>query len=243
MRLSRIVRRKTEKRGEILSSRMTSRKAKNGRKPMKIQKPSRRIRKRGNGMKLKRNTKRKRYGTVEETEKKDSESRRTIVEEKRKTRDDSAEPMVFSAEAYDDESKLQRTVFMGNLPVKVKKMTLMKEYKCIGDIESVRIRSVPILDSKIPRKWAIFEGKINESIDRSFPMQCPCLHCFKGEKSAQAALSHNMAEVGRNHIRVDRAYPSRKKLKGESASLYDNKRTVFVGNLPFDVKDEELCVV
>jgi len=36
------------------------------------------------------------------------------------------------------------------------------------------------------------------------------------------------------------AYVPYKKLKGESVPLYDNKRTVFVGNLPFDVKDEEL---
>lgn len=45
-------------------------------------------------------------------------------------------------------------------------------------------------------------------------------------------------QVGGNHIRVDRACPPRKKLKGDeaSASLYSNKRTVFVGNLPFDVK-------
>lgn len=35
---------------------------------------------------------------------------------------------------------------------------------------------------------------------------------------------------------MDRACPPRKKLKGENAPLYDNKRTVFVGNLPFDVK-------
>lgn len=43
-------------------------------------------------------------------------------------------------------------------------------------------------------------------------------------------------QVGGNHIRVDRACPPRKKLKGDSSLLYDNKRTVFVGNLPFDVK-------
>lgn len=43
-------------------------------------------------------------------------------------------------------------------------------------------------------------------------------------------------QVGGNHIRVDRACPPRKKLKEDSSPLYDNKRTVFVGNLPFDVK-------
>lgn len=50
------------------------------------------------------------------------------------------------------------------------------------------------------------------------------------------ALVFHYMQVGGNHIRVDRACPPRKKLKGEHTPLYDNKRTVFVGNLPFDVK-------
>uniref|UniRef100_A0A0A9HW97 RRM domain-containing protein n=1 Tax=Arundo donax TaxID=35708 RepID=A0A0A9HW97_ARUDO len=48
-----------------------------------------------------------------------------------------------------------------------------------------------------------------------------------------------MALFGGNHIRVDMACPPRKKLRQEGP-LYDRKRTVFVGNLLFDVKDEEL---
>lgn len=68
-----------------------------------------------------------------------------VVGEKRKTADDSAE-MVVSKEGFDDESKLQRTVFVGNLPLKMKRKALLKEFKQFGEIESVRIRSVPILD-------------------------------------------------------------------------------------------------
>jgi nucleolar protein 12 len=50
-----------------------------------------------------------------------------------------------------------------------------------------------------------------------------------------------MSLIDGNHIRVDRACPPRKKLKGQDAAhLYDTKRTVFLGNLPFDVKDEEV---
>jgi nucleolar protein 12 len=62
---------------------------------------------------------------------------------------------------------------------------------------------------------------------------------FKDEQGARAALSHNMALFDGNHVRVDMACPPRKKLKGEGP-LYDRKRTVFVGNLPFDIKDEEV---
>lgn len=43
-------------------------------------------------------------------------------------------------------------------------------------------------------------------------------------------------QVEGHHIRVDQACPPRKKLKGDNTTLYDHKRTVFVGNLPFDAK-------
>ncbi|XP_059656838.1 nucleolar protein 12 [Cornus florida] len=157
-----------------------------------------------------------------------------LVGEKRKTVDN-PEDMLVSKEDFDDEDKLLRTVFVGNLPLKVKKKALLKEFSQFGEVESVRIRSIPIIDSKVPRKGAIIKKQINDSID-----SVHAYIVFKTEQSAQASLDHNMAVVGGNHIRVDRACPPRKKLKGEQPLLYDNKRTVFVGNLPFDVKDEEL---
>ncbi|KAF5772564.1 putative RNA recognition motif domain, nucleotide-binding alpha-beta plait domain superfamily [Helianthus annuus] len=142
---------------------------------------------------------------------------------------------LVAKEGFDDEEKLLRTVFVGNLPLKVKKKALLKEFDRFGEIESVRIRSVPILDDKTPRKGAIIKKQINDAVDR-----VNAYIVFKTEDSAQASLSHNMAVVGGNHIHVDRACPPRKKFKGENAPLYDTKRTVFIGNLPFDVKDEEL---
>ncbi|XP_030947955.1 RNA-binding protein 34 [Quercus lobata] len=176
----------------------------------------------------------KKFGAVEEEEEEEKREKKVVVGVKRKTVD-SVEDMVVSNNGFDDESKLLRTVFVGNLPLKIKKKALIKEFKQFGEIESVRIRSVPVLDTKLPRKGAILSKKINEAAD--------CVHAyivFKTEESAQASLSHNMAAVAGNHIRVDRACPPRKKLKGEIGSLYDSKRTIFVGNLPYDVKDEEL---
>ncbi|ERN01176.1 RNA-binding protein 34 [Amborella trichopoda] len=158
------------------------------------------------------------------------------VDEKRKAMkgDKSTDPAV-SKESFDDNDKLQRTVFVGNLPLKLKKKALLKEFSQFGEVESVRIRSVPLVDSKLPRKSAILKGKINDAVD-----SVHAYIVFKDEQSAKAALSHNMAKVGDNHIRVDKACPPRGKLEGQNPSVYDNRRTVFVGNLPFDVKDEEL---
>ncbi|BAT99622.1 uncharacterized protein HKW66_Vig0153430 [Vigna angularis] len=174
----------------------------------------------------------KRYGLMEEVQKEGIENK--TVGNKRKSLDDPADTMV-AKEGFDDENKLLRTVFVGNLPLKVKKKILLKEFKKFGEVESVRIRSVPIQDTKKPRKGAILAKKINDAAD-----SVHAYIVFKTEQSAQASLSHNMSLVEGNHIRVDRACPPRKKHKGESVPLYDNKRTVFVGNLPFDVKDEEL---
>lgn len=171
------------------------------------------------------------YGSVPE----DAENV-VVVGEKRKKLDNEADMLVSKErEGFDDESKLLRTLFVGNLPLKVKKKALMKMFSQFGEIESVRIRSVPIVDTKIPRKEAIMLKKINDSAD-----SVHAYVVFKTEQSAEASLAHNMAVVGGNHIRVDRACPPRKKLKGDSTPLYDNKRTLFVGNLPFDVKDEEI---
>lgn len=145
------------------------------------------------------------------------------------------EDMVVKKEAFDDGDKLHRTIFVGNLPLSLKRKQLIKEFSQFGEVESVRLRSVPILDSKLPRKNAILKGQIDDSHN-----SVNGYVVFKEEQSANAALTHNLAELDGNHIRVDRAYPPSKKLKGENHCTYDYKRTVFVGNLPFDVKDEEL---
>lgn len=172
----------------------------------------------------------KRYGAQEE-----SGEGQLVVGEKRKKLYN-PEDMLVSKEGFDDEDKLLRTIFVGNLPLKVKKKALLREFSQFGEVESVRIRSVPIVNSKTPRKGAIIKKQINDSVD-----SVNAYIVFKTEESAQASLSHNMAVVLGNHIRVDRACPPRKKLKADNdAQLYDNKRTVFVGNLPFDVKDEEI---
>lgn len=175
----------------------------------------------------------KRYGVVA-MEKMEKGIGEMVVGEKRKKMDN-PEDMMVSNEGFDDESKLLRTIFVGNLSLKIKKKALMKEFGSFGEVESVRIRSIPIADSATPRKASIIKKKLNDNAD-----SVNAYVVFKSEESAQASLAHNMAVVGGRHIRVDRACPPRKKMKGDNNALYDNKRTVFVGNLPFDVKDEEI---
>lgn len=82
----------------------------------------------------------RRYGEADEKEKENN-----VVGEKRKKMDN-PEDMMVSKEGFDDENKLLRTVFVGNLPLKIKKKALLKEFAKFGEVESVRIRSVPIID-------------------------------------------------------------------------------------------------
>ena len=90
----------------------------------------------------------KKFGAVEEDEVEEKQEKKVVVGVKRKTVD-SVEDMVVSNNGFDDESKLLRTVFVGNLPLKIKKKALIKEFKQFGEIESVRIRSVPVLDVSV----------------------------------------------------------------------------------------------
>lgn len=96
---------------------------------------------------LEREYEEKKYGVVENSEN-EERSGGNIVGKKRKSLDNLTD-MMISKEGFDDESKLLRTVFVGNLPLKVKKKTLAKEFSKFGEVESVRVRSVPILDVSV----------------------------------------------------------------------------------------------
>ncbi|GMH09208.1 hypothetical protein Nepgr_011048 [Nepenthes gracilis] len=194
------------------------------------------------------------YGAAAvEEEEKEGKTKEKSVGVKRKTIDNPDE-MVISKDGYDEETKLSRTVFVGNLPLKVNKKELLNEFGQFGEIESVGIRSMPTIDeSKKHTKVENIKDEFNEA--------CGGVHAFivfKTDQSAASSLAHNMAVVRGNHIRVDMGCPPGKKLKGDTVQLYDNKqtnkkgddapgfdykRTVFVGNLPLDVKDEELYLL
>lgn len=90
----------------------------------------------------------KRYGVVDMEAEAEKGIGEMVVGEKRKKMDN-PENMMVSTEGFDDESKLLRTVFIGNLPLKIKKKALMKEFGSFGEVESVRIRSIPLADVSI----------------------------------------------------------------------------------------------
>ena len=135
------------------------------------------------------------------------------------------------AEVRAEREKTQeaRTVFVGNLPLThAKKKRLKKLFADCGKIESVRFRSFTASDLRMPKKAAFINGAFHEQRDA-----CNAYVVFRSDDDAviEAALAKNNQKVEDHHIRVDRAART-----SESGS---NKRSVFVGNLPFDVSEEE----
>mmetsp|Transcript_9746 Transcript_9746/g.27866 ORF Transcript_9746/g.27866 Transcript_9746/m.27866 type:complete len:524 (-) Transcript_9746:59-1630(-) len=133
---------------------------------------------------------------------------------------------------------LERTLFVGNIPLTISRKVLKQHFSRFGKVLSVRIRSLPVkLDSKMPRKAATITGTTAEA--RS---SANAYVEMETEEAATAALTLNMTVLQGKHIRVDRATaPGSNRPTGSSgAGEYDPARTVFLGNLHFEVENEEI---
>lgn len=123
--------------------------------------------------------------------------------------------------------KNKRTVFVGNLPASCTKQMLKSYFKEYGTIESMRFRSVARADPTESRKVAAIHRNVHPK-----RKSVNAYVVFKEQDSAAKALVRNGFEFSSGfHIRVDLASKS---------SSHNNKNTVFVGNLPYDLDDEAL---
>lgn len=120
--------------------------------------------------------------------------------------------------------KLKRTVFVGNLPPSCTKKMLLSLFKQAGDIESVRFRSVVQEDPTMSRKVAAIQRKVHPK-----KQNINAYIVFKEDEAAAGALKWNGQEIQPGfYIRVDRV---------SQRSGHDHKRSIFVGNLPYDVME------
>lgn len=166
-------------------------------------------------------------------------------------------PETEAVEAADKE-KLERTAFVGNLPVLVmtvrKELSRFKAYlKEFGALESIRFRSVATAKN-IPKK-ELHSSRLSKHLhpDR---LTCNAYVVFKEISGAQAFVEKNssMSSVWtvrtgseendkvETHLQVDLARPSAAGSKsGDSSAVQHNaKLSVFVGNLGFKVENESL---
>ncbi|NWW35153.1 RBM34 protein, partial [Panurus biarmicus] len=124
-----------------------------------------------------------------------------------------------------DEAADRRTVFVGNLPVSCTVQALKSLFKKYGQIQSIRFRSLIPAEDTVSKKVAAIKHKVhpNAKFVNAYVV-------FKEECDAQKALKENGTEIASGfHIRVDTA---------SKTSSHDNKRSVFLGNLSYDIHDD-----
>ncbi|KFQ18112.1 RNA-binding protein 34, partial [Merops nubicus] len=124
-----------------------------------------------------------------------------------------------------DETINRRTVFVGNLPVSCTVQELKSLFKEYGQIKSIRFRSLVPAEDTLSKKLGAIKHKVhpNAKFVNAYIV-------FKEECDAIKALNKNGTEFASGfHIRVDIA---------SNTSSHDNKRSVFLGNLPYDVSDD-----
>ncbi|KAK9540785.1 hypothetical protein VZT92_003213 [Zoarces viviparus] len=130
----------------------------------------------------------------------------------------------LKASKEEEVAKEKRTVFVGNLPISCTRKTLQSLFKDKGSIESIRFRSVVREDPLMSRKLAVIQRKSHPK-----KQSINAYVVFEDEATVAKALERNGMEVEKDfHIRVDRV---------TNGSSYENKRSVFVGNLSFELNE------
>ncbi|KAM9155895.1 RNA-binding protein 34 [Pangshura tecta] len=121
--------------------------------------------------------------------------------------------------------KNQRTVFVGNLPISCTVQMLKSFFKEYGQIESIRFRSLVPAEDTLSKKLAAIKHKIHPNMK-----YINAYVVFKEEGAATKALKRNGTQIANGfHIRVDLA---------SKATSHDNKRSIFVGNLSYEIEDD-----
>ncbi|EKX50082.1 hypothetical protein GUITHDRAFT_104476 [Guillardia theta CCMP2712] len=119
-----------------------------------------------------------------------------------------------------EEEALERTLFVGGVPLASTRKSIKKFFQEFGFIESVRMRSIPISNPKLPKKTSIALGMVNSERET-----CNAYVRFKEKGSVAKALSKNGSLMEGHRIKVDHANISKN---------YNVRLSVFVGNLPFN---------
>ncbi|CAG9569103.1 unnamed protein product [Danaus chrysippus] len=128
----------------------------------------------------------------------------------------------------DTEDEIKRTIFVGNVPFSSKcKKELKKIFNQYGQIETVRIRTVPVKDARVTPKMAVIKNELHP--DRT---TVNAYIKFADAASVSKALVENNTLLNGCHLRVSRS--------DSTGAEHDPKCSVFVGNIPFALEDDGL---
>mmetsp|Transcript_7472 Transcript_7472/g.9756 ORF Transcript_7472/g.9756 Transcript_7472/m.9756 type:complete len:434 (-) Transcript_7472:104-1405(-) len=151
----------------------------------------------------------------------------------------------------EDKEKNKRTIFIGNVPVGTKtkkKLKRLLEKEC-GPVESVRLRAVPIKASAIPsnssykvmRKVSVNKGNFDMEAGGEnasciayavFKNLTDAVETFKVFGTKSSEKTRKSMSLDGHKLRIDLAESD------EHSRVFDRRRTVFVGNLPFSSAEE-----
>lgn len=130
-------------------------------------------------------------------------------------------------------SQDDRTVFIGNLSVKETNKTIKELMSEFGEVDSIRLRSVPIAGTAVDEEGnqnLVRKVCVN---NRKFGDQKGSFNAYvvlKDPKSVKLALDASNRVVNGRHIRIDTLKPT----------LFDTKLTLFLGGLPHYCDEEDL---
>lgn len=131
----------------------------------------------------------------------------------------------------DEEERNQRTLFLGNLPATVRPDHLKS---LIGKdlVETIRLRNITLADTKLKKQVAVRRKLIKEE------GTCSAYVVMKKPSQVDDAIAKfNGFEYMEHVLRADHAT-----MKGEKGKIDKdvNKRTVFIGHIPFDTTEDEI---
>jgi len=128
--------------------------------------------------------------------------RKTKEEEKEAGENDLVDEEINNEETEADPAKLQREIFVGNLPIKLGLKDLKKELKrkfaTHGNIETIRIRSVGFSNPKLNKKVNLILENFHDKRD-----SVNAYIRFDNEDSVEHALQEHNTIIADKHIRVD----------------------------------------
>lgn len=126
-----------------------------------------------------------------------------------------------------EDQREARTIFVGNIPLSYSRRKIKQLFKAYGTVESVRLRSIAVNPGDLPVKVArrMFKQVGGTSLNAYVVLST--------EEEAERCLALNETFVGGRHLRVDLA--TRPK-----AGRQQRTHSVFLGNLPFTVDEEQL---